>query len=326
MQKKLLLLICIIIYSCNADINNKDKRNEDWVYWVDSETGKGSWIQVSDQTTVKNGKYTSFYATGEIYEKGKLKNGKNIDTVYWYDRNEKLIHYAIAKSDKFIQYYINEGAYTSYFQNGNVFEKGTIKNHQFKDDWTRYYLNGQIQWSVNLKNGIIEKLWYFEDGQMSQSSYYINDKIEGQNKIWHSNGQIKEISNWRNGLQNGLYESFYENGKPESRTNWINDKAEGKSEWWYSSGQKKNIMFYKSNALDGNNKQWYPNGKLQFEANLILGKKNGKVVRYHENGNIQAEGFFKNDKENGVFIWYDKNGKTTTKILYANGQVMDTLQ
>ncbi|MDQ1164876.1 toxin-antitoxin system YwqK family antitoxin [Flavobacterium sp. SORGH_AS_0622] len=328
MQTRLLFFtsILILIYGCNADINDKDKRNENWAYWIDSKTGKASWVPLKDVTTVKDGNYTSFYSSGSIYEKGKLKNGKNIDTIYWYDQNEKLIHLTFIKSNVYTQYYKYNGPYISYFQNGNVFEKGIIENHKFKDDWTRYYLNGQIEWSTNLKNGTGTKLWYFEDGQMSHSTDYVNGKIDGLNKSWHSNGQIKEISNWKNGIQNGLYESFFPDGKPESKTNWLNNRVDGKSEWWYQSGQKKNIIFYKSDLMDGYNKQWYPNGKLHVEGNFILGKKNGKVARYYENGNIQAEGFFKDDKEDGIFKWYDKNGQIKNKIVYANGIVIDTLQ
>ncbi|MBZ4034477.1 toxin-antitoxin system YwqK family antitoxin [Flavobacterium sp. 17A] len=322
MAKKLIPFLLILIYSCNADINNKEKRNENWVYWQDSETGKSSWIPVSDQTTVKDGKYTSFYSAGSVYEKGKLKNGKNIDTIYWYDQNEKLIHYALVKSDKFIQYYVNDGPYISYFQDGKIFEKAVVKNHKINGQWTRYYGNGNIEWDNNLINGTGIKQWYFENGQLSHVTEYIKDKLDGKNESWYKNGQRKEISNWSNGKQNGLYESFYENGKPEERTNWINGKAEGKSESWYNNGQKKGIHFYKSDLIDGIYILWHPNGNLRAEMNFSFGKKNGKAVKYHENGKLQAEGFYKNDVENGVFKSYDENGKLTEKKEFVEGKII----
>ncbi|KAF2512808.1 toxin-antitoxin system YwqK family antitoxin [Flavobacterium zhairuonense] len=324
MKQKLLLLLSILIYSCNnADINDANKRNENWVYWVDSKTGEASWIPVKDQTTVKDGKYTSFYSKGTIYEKGKLKNGKNIDTIYWYDQNEKLIHYALVKSGKFIQYYVNEGLYVSYFQNGKVFEKGIVKNHKMKDQWTRYYNNGNIEWMNDLKDGTGKKIWYFEDGQMSASTNYVKGKIEGENKHWFENGLVKEISYWSNGMQNGVFESYYENGKLEQRTSWKNDKPEGLSERWYDNGYKKNIQFLKDGNIDGNGKQWYPNGKLQADLNYISGKKNGKAFKYHDNGNLQVEGSYKNDKQEGVWKWYDDKGKFIQKDIYVDGELIE---
>lgn len=321
MKQKLVLFLLILIYSCNnADINDTNKRNENWVYWVDSNTGEASWIPVKDQTTVKDGKYTSFYSKGTIYEKGKLKNGKNIDTIYWYDQNEKLIHFALIKSDKFIQYYVNDGPYISYFQDGKVFEKATIKKHKVKDQWTRYYNNGNIEWITDLKEGTGLKTWYFEDGQLSQSTDYVKGKLHGKNESWYKNGQRKEISNWSNGNQNGLFEYFYENGKPEERTNWVNGKTEGKSESWYEDGKQKNIKFFKSDLMDGNLKQWYTNGQMQLEANFSLGKKNGKAIKYYKNGNLQAEGFYKNDLEDGTFKWYDENGRLVKKVDYTENK------
>ncbi|QSW89954.1 toxin-antitoxin system YwqK family antitoxin [Flavobacterium endoglycinae] len=323
MTKKLALLLLILIYGCNADINDRDKRNENWVYWLDSKTGKSSWIPVSDQTTVKDGKYISFYSEGTIYEKGKLKNGKNIDTIYWYDQNEKLIHYALVKSGKFIQYYVNDGPYISYFQDGKVFEKGIVKNHKIKDQWTRYFNNGNIEWSIDFKDGTGLKTWYFEDGQISAKTAYIKNKLSGQNKHWFENGQVKEISYWTNGMQTGLFECYFENGKLEQRTNWKNDEPEGLSERWYNNGQKKNIQFFKGGLIDGNGKQWHPNGKLQVDLNYISGKKNGKALKYHENGNLQVEGNYKNDEQDGVWKWYDENGKFIQKDIYVNGKLIE---
>ncbi|MXO06832.1 toxin-antitoxin system YwqK family antitoxin [Flavobacterium sp. HBTb2-11-1] len=324
MTKRLLLLISILIYGCNkVDINDKSKRNENWVYWVDSKTGEAFWIPVSDQTTVKNGKYTSFYSKGTIYEKGKLKNGKKIDTIYWYDLNEKLIHYALAKSDTFTQYYVNEGPYISYFQDGKVFEKAIVKNHKIEDQWTRYYNNGNIEWANNLNDGTGKKIWYFENGQLSHSTDFVKGKIDGKNESWHKNGQRKELSHWVNGIQNGLYESFYENGKLETRTNWLNGETEGKSEIWYENGQKKGIQFYKSGLTNGNYKLWHSNGKLRADMYFSMGKKNGKAVKYYENGNLQAEGFYKNDLEDGTFKWYDENGKLIKKTDFIDGKKID---
>lgn len=311
MTKPLILFISILIYSCqNAEINDPDKRNENWVYWVDSSTGESSWIPVSDQTTVKDGKYTSFYNKGSVFEKGKLKNGKHIDTIYCYGLDENLIKYQyIIKSDT-LDYYIKDGAYTAYYKNRKKFEKGTVKNHKIGNVWTKYFKNGNVRWTQNLidRTGITR--WYYENGQISDSIYHFMGKTHGQIKLWFENGQIKEISNWNHGIQNGLYESFYENGKPE-----------GKEESWYTNGYKKNIKFFKNGLLDGNLKQWYPNGKMQLDVNHSLGQKNGKATLYYENGNLQVEQFYKNEKRDGICLWYDKNGKLIKKESYINGQV-----
>ncbi|MGH2666637.1 toxin-antitoxin system YwqK family antitoxin [Flavobacterium sp.] len=324
MTRKLIIFISILIYGCNGtDINDKDKRNENWIYWIDAKTGNASWVQISgDENTLKDGRYIRFYTDGAIYQKGKLKNGKDIDTIYFYDLKEKLIQYLLVKPDTLLHYYIKNGPYTSYSQNGKIFEKGNIENHQIGNEWTKYFDNGKIDWTKKLINGTGWNYWYYKNGQISCINYHVKGKTNGEVKTWFENGQIKEISNWNNGIQNGLYESYYENGKPEERTNWVSDKAEGKSESWYDNDNRKNIKFFKADLIDGNYKQWYSNGKMQINANYSLGQKNGKVTLYYENGNLRTEQFYKNDQRNGICNWYDENGRLIKKENYVNGQLI----
>jgi antitoxin component YwqK of YwqJK toxin-antitoxin module len=324
MTKKLIIFISILIYGCNdANINNKDKRNENWIYWIDEKTGEKSWVPVGNETTIKNGKYTSFYNKGTIYKKGKLKNGKEIDTIYFYDLNEKIIQYLIVKPDTLIHYYLKNGPYISHSQNGKIFEKGIIENHNIGNEWTKYFDNGKIDWTKKLVNGTGWNYWYYKNGQISDQNYHLNGNTNGEVKTWYENGQVKEISNWSNGIQNGLFELFYENGKPKERTNWLNGKSEGKSESWYENGLKKNIKFFKNNLLDGNIQQWHSNGKMELNANYSSGQRNGKAIVYYENGKLKAETVFKNDIKNGIFILYDENGNVVKKENYINGQLVE---
>ena len=321
-KKVLIIFISILIYGCNnTDINDKDKRNENWVYWIDTKTGEASWVPVSDKTTIEDGSFTSFYNNGNVYQKGKLKNGKRIDTIYDYDLNNNLLEYEIVKPDTLLHYYINDGPYISYLQNGKILEKGNVENHKIGNEWTKYYHNGKIEWTKKLINGTGWNRWYYDNGQMSDLNYHLNGKTHGEVKTWYKNGQIKEISHWDNGLQSGLFQFFYENGKLEEKTNWSIGKPQ-KTESWYENGQNKNIKFYKSGLIDGNYKQWYPNGKIQINANYSAGQKNGEATVYYENGNLQTEQFYKNDQRNGICNWYDENGKLTKTETYAEGQLV----
>jgi len=324
MIKKLttILFILILICSCGADINDADKRNENWIYWVDAKTGEASWVPVGNETTIKNGKYISFYSKGTIYQKGKLKNGKRIDTIYCYDINEKLIKLRFVKADTILEYYVKDGPYTAYFQNGEIFEKGTVKNHKHGVEWIRYYENGKEEWNERFKDDNGLTLWYYEDGQISDSTNFINRKAEGKVKKWHQNGKIEEISYWKNGMRNGSSESFYENGILKLRTNWTAGKHDGKYESWYENGKKEQICFYKDGLQDGRLQQWYSNGNTQGILNYNLGKINGKVISFYENGKIQGEGFYKEGKRNGVFIKYDKTGKFIQKQNQIDGQAV----
>ncbi len=321
MSKKLLLFISILIYSCqNVDINNVDKRNENWIYWIDSLTGKASWVPVGNQTTIKNGRYISFYKNGLIYDKGKLKNGKKVDTVYCFDINQNLIKYQLIMPDTIRHHYVNEGNYIAYYQNLEIIEKGIVKNHKLGDKWTRYYENGNIEFIQDFKNKDGITKWFYNNGQIKDSAYTIKGKNQGQAKFWYKNGQVREISNWSNGLQHGLYKLYYENGNQKELTNWTNGKPKN-CESWYNNGKNKVVKHYTNGLLDSIAKQWYPNGNLEKHLNFSLGKMDGETIKYYENGNIQSEGFYKNGKQNGMFIFYNENGKSVKKESYLMGSL-----
>ena len=323
MTKKLLIFFSILIYGCHGvDIDDADKRNENWIYWTDKNTGESSWIPFGNKTTVKDGSFTSFYNNGNVYQKGKLKNGKRIDTICDYDLNNNLLEYEINKPDTLLHYYINDGPYISYRQNRKILEKGIVKNHKIGDEWTKYFENGNINWTKNLKDGTGFVRWYYDNGQISDINYRVKGKTNGQVKRWFKNGQIKENSYWQNGIQNGPIEGYYENGKRSAISNWVNGKLEGKDESWYVNGQQEYIQFYKGGEYDGTIKQWYSNGNKKAILNLISGKPHGKAITYYENGKIKVEVNFNSGAKEGLFSYYDENGKITKKQTFHNGELL----
>ena len=301
MTKHIIIFISIILFSgcSNSDINDKSKRNENWAYWIDSVTAEASWVPVGPENTLKDGRYTLFYSNGKTYEKGKLKNGKSIDTVYRYGINENIIKYELINPDTIIQYYLKDGPYTAFFQNSTIFEKGIVKNHDRGNEWTRYFKNGNIEWIEKLDNRTGLTIWYHDNGQMWDSTYHINGQGHGIIKHWYKNGQIEEIANWDNGIQNGLCEDYYENGKLQEKVNWVNGMRVG--DWT----------------------EWHSNGNIKRTANYILGQLNGKAIEYYENGKVRSEGFFENGKQVGKWHWYYDNGELMQIDTYVDGQLIN---
>lgn len=209
----LFLFTVFILISCKeGDFNDESKRNENWAYWIDEDAGKASWIPIADETTVENGVYHLFYANGKIYEKGKLKNKTNVDTVFRYDENGDIIKYQIYQKDTILYVYLKDGDYLEKYHNGKIYQKGKLTNGVFNDDWVRYYENGQPEWIQECTNGTGTVTWFFENGNVSSKEYRVNRKAHGEVKHWYENGNLKEVSYWINGLQNGLYSLYYENG------------------------------------------------------------------------------------------------------------------
>ncbi len=143
-MKHYLIFLPFIFISCKSDVNDKSKRNDKWAWWVDANSNKGTWIPLSDHPTWRNGAYTKFYFNGKVYEKGIIRNGKNVDTIYSYDLNGFLYSYGIVKLDSTTYYYVKDGYIKILRPDSTIYAEGVIKDHTNKGKWTSYYKNGKI--------------------------------------------------------------------------------------------------------------------------------------------------------------------------------------
>jgi antitoxin component YwqK of YwqJK toxin-antitoxin module len=163
------------------------------------------------------------------------------------------------------------------------------------------------------KNGIVNGIY---------SAYILNgDTIaEGQSRFYYPNGQLKEVSNWKDGKLNGQYKKFHNNGMLYYSLNYINGVVK-----------------------DGPYISFDRYGKISQKANFIGGAREGEVISYFNNGKISEILFVKNDKidhivkeldinenemplgtlKNGIGsrITYHPNGKINTISIYQDGDL-----
>ncbi|HTD99255.1 MAG TPA: toxin-antitoxin system YwqK family antitoxin [Mucilaginibacter sp.] len=299
-----LILIVLLFYSCKDTFSDKDKRNENWVWWTDAKTGKSSWIPVNDGSMpVMNGKYTSFYFNGNIRHKGKLINGKDNDTVFCYDINGHPEEYIIDKEDT-IEYFYHNGPIKMVDAEGTLSAEGIVENHTYRPKWVNYYKNGKPQ---NLRNLIRDTGWitlYYDNGKVEDSFYY-----EGKHglhiKHWYITGQLAESSEFKNGNYNGVRKEYYFNGRLKYLDYVVNDKFEGKSTKWFEDGKINEVSNYKNGVLNGQQEVYYENGQLHWIGSCTDGKFNGELKKYDEKGKLIADYILKDgirieDKSNIV--------------------------
>jgi hypothetical protein len=64
-----------------------------------------------------------------------------------------------------------DGAWVTYYENGQLFFKGSYKNGKKEGAWVRYYDNGQLFYKGNFKNGKKEGAWVrnHSDGTLSKT-------------------------------------------------------------------------------------------------------------------------------------------------------------
>jgi len=290
----LLLFFALVFVGCSDDINDHSKRNADNCWWVDAKTGKGKWIPVSNERTVKNGRYALFYFDGKLYEKGRLVKGNNVDTIINYGRNGEPVVYSFPKKDTIIRYYLKEGFNQIFSQKGNVLAEGIIQSHQIGDKWKIYYESGKIHFIKNYDNGVGWLNEYYENGNIEDSC-----RDDGKRKLriaqWFENGKVHVFSEMHAGNFNGVYKSYFPNGQLE----FLSQNVDGR--------------------IYGEVTQWFENGNLKFKGHIKNGDKDGYQVFYFENGKIKNEGNYTDGQPFGEFKFYNETGKLTSISTIKNG-------
>lgn len=270
------------LISCNEnknDINDKKKRNANWEWWVDKETGKGEWIAFGgDSISLKNGSYTTFYYNGEKFEEGKLLNGKKTDTLFGSNLNGELDYIRIADLDSTL-YFLKDGYRKVYYRDGKLLAESQIRNHKYYGILINYYKNGNRKF---VRNYIKDSGWsvqYYEIGQIRDSAREFNNSGQGRIcKTFFENGQVKSIVNWnfKTGKQEGNTKRYIEyKGKP-------NSVIESSTEW-------------KDGLWDGTTLLYHTNGKIKDSMTFIKGKHEGYAKSWDENGKLVLINFYRHD-------------------------------
>ena len=78
----------------------------------------------------------------------------------------------------------------------------------------------------NFKDDLQEgpTIYYYQNGQMAEKSYWASSKANGLSEAFYNNGQKKTISNWKNNLREGEVLNYDSLGKLKIKELWKNGK------------------------------------------------------------------------------------------------------
>ncbi|RZJ69640.1 hypothetical protein [Flavobacterium sp.] len=140
--------------------------------------------------------------------------------------------------------------YNTFFnQKGNKVSEGKLVNKQYEGEWKYYHENSPAL--MTLEN-------------------YRNGKLVGERKVFYKNGQLANVTNYTDGIRNGIYNKYAENkdnilleevtfanGKEQGDAVYRNPDGTIASKGRYENGEKKGTWeFYKNGKLE--KKEKYP--------------------------------------------------------------------
>ncbi len=101
-----------------------------------------------------------------------------------------------------------------------------------------------------LLNKILEGQWkyyHFESKSIMNIEFYKNGTLDGNKKVFYSNGTIAEETNYKLGVKNGLAKTFSDKGKLIDEHVYKNGQFNGLASYYDGSGNK----LYEGNYIDG---------------------------------------------------------------------------
>jgi len=121
-------------------------------------------------------------------------------------------------------------------------------------------------------------------------------------------------------VRNGAWVTYHpESNKIKSITNYVNGVKNGVQINMNDRGQIETMIGYKNDVLHGV-KANYKFGRPTDETSYKEGKVDGPFAVYNNKAVLQKKGSFKNGKQHGKLQFFDEEGNVTLEYMYDNGE------
>lgn len=116
-----------------------------------------------------------------------------------------------------------------------------------------YFISGQLQMSgtysddsLNVAAG--DFTFYHDNGAISQTVTFVQDKEEGWRRDWYDDGKRQSETFFKAGQADGLNRRWYPDGKLADSNNFSAGKLAGYQVWYYENGNKSEEGIYEDDT------------------------------------------------------------------------------
>ena len=261
----------------------------------------------------------------EVVERGGLIYEVNSDepftgsVVDYWDNNQ-------LESRREYKNGIPNGLTEEYYKNGQVEYKRTFKDGLPIDGYyEEYHYNGNLKSKFNVKDGEVFGLRenFYSDGKLESKLNFNTNSVISES--FYKDGTLRERSNSKKGIMDGLFEEFYENGNLKSRVNYKNGRFGGLWEKFYENGNLKQRENWKDGKVIGLQELFYENGNLFTRTNYNKNGEEDGVEEYHYVNRDYSVTIWKDGKKEGTSTYYEYDGSSweiTGEKCYRNDEII----
>jgi antitoxin component YwqK of YwqJK toxin-antitoxin module len=267
-----------------------------------------------------DGKSTSYYSNGKVYEDFMYKNGLKEGEWKTYTNKGVLQKIESYSSD------LKNGKWVAHLKDAStgtkLIETSYYKDNEATGKWNQKTEDGRLIWEKNYSDAKdYSKKEYFSNGKLKSEELYKDNKLDGictyyssagiilsekkyeasylKNLVnFYANGTKKEVADSKDGHRNGPYQLYSEDGTLI---------LEGQFTMGYKSGE------WKSYTDDKMLKDMYT-----FEDS----RKKGPAKTYNAAGKVESEGEYLNHVKTGLWKYYKLDGKVSKETEYKNGNIV----
>lgn len=114
----------------------------------------------------------------------------------------------------------------------------------------------------------VDTVRFQDSNQIKEITKYLSGLEEGKSTVYHKNGSRKEERFWDAGQKEGIWLNWDAEGNLIAEAGYKSNKKDGNWNIWNSEGQKLFEMHYKNGKKIGLWKQWDDAGKLTMEKSF----------------------------------------------------------
>ena len=208
-----------------------------------------------DKAGERHGLWTkNYHKTDQKRYEGTFVHGKEVDSFKYYTLSKGK---SVLSAVKVFNEKDSLAVVTFFASNKKVISEGKMNGRRYIGQWIYYHNNSAAKMIVENFN---------EEGQ-----------LEGDRKVYYTNGSVAEQAHYKNGMLDGKAKWFLENEVLIKSSEYKDDKLDGKTINYDASGKIDSEGDYIANQKKGIWK-YYKDGKINRE----IDHTNNKVIKTYE--------------------------------------------
>lgn len=236
----------------------------------------------TDANNLKQGWWKKTYPNGKLIYKGYFKDNKPVGEMRRYYETGELK--AELKYDAKSEYAHARILYPD----SQLAAEGWYFNSLKDSTWCYYSyydhtLTARELYSKGLRNGLMQH--YYNNGNLSESLIWINDKKEGPWEQFFINNVQKLKASYHKDKLQGDFRVNYESGKPYLKGSYINDLREGKWTFFKEDGTVDMELMYHNGSTSDEKKL----DEKQQELFRMIDENKGKFEEPDETNFLRPE-------------------------------------